>query len=66
MIERVFHCDWRDCDGHLRTASLHPPEPFLTVAGGAEKHLHFCGWDCLLKFSGEKPPEITVALDDDA
>lgn len=65
-IERVYYCDWRECKAHVRTVSDHPPQPFLTVAGDADDTQHFCGWDCLLRFAGEKPPEITIPLEEAA
>ena len=65
-IERVYYCDWRECECHVRTASNHPPEPILTVAGDADGSHHFCGWDCLLKFAAEKPPEVSIPLDAEA
>jgi hypothetical protein len=62
-IERVFYCDWRECDGHMRTARSRP-ETFLTVTEGAGRSQHFCSWDCLLKHAAEKPPTELVALDE--
>ena len=32
-IERIFYCDWRECDAHTRTASACPGVSFLTVTG---------------------------------
>jgi hypothetical protein len=58
MIERVFHCDRRDCEHHARTLKTRPPV-FLTVTGDG-KPLHFCGWDCLLKHAAEFPPAEVV------
>lgn len=54
-IERIFSCDWRDCECHVRTAESRPPI-FLTVTETPGQSLHFCTWDCLLKYAGEKPP----------
>lgn len=59
-IERIFYCDWRECERHVQTASSRP-EPFITVTEGAGRSEHFCGWDCLLKHAGEKPPAELVA-----
>jgi hypothetical protein len=34
---------------------------FLTVEEGADRTLHFCSWDCVLRHAGEVPPvEIVV------
>ena len=60
-IERVFCCDWRDCEGHARTTSLKPPKGFLTVTAEAGRSLHFCSWDCVLKHAAEKPPVEIVS-----
>jgi hypothetical protein len=63
-IERVYHCDWRECECHARTASARPPESIIEVAEDADQTHHFCGWDCLLKFAAEKPPEVTIPVDE--
>jgi len=67
-IERTFHCDWRDCDGHVRTAHTRPSGTgFIT----AEEHvegstpLHFCSWDCLLRYAGEREPVETIPFSGD-
>jgi hypothetical protein len=63
-IERVYYCDWRECENHARTASAHPPTSFLVVREDADHSQHFCGWDCLLKFAAEKPPaEVIPAVE---
>lgn len=59
-IERVFHCDWRECDNHAQTADARP-RGFLTVEQDADA-LHFCSWDCVLKHAAEKPPVEVVAI----
>jgi hypothetical protein len=53
-IERVYTCDWRECECHMRTSG--DPRPFLTITEAPGHSLHFCGWDCVLKYAGEKPP----------
>jgi hypothetical protein len=58
-IERVFYCDWRECDSHMQTASTRPYR-FVTVSEGTGRALHFCSWDCVLKYAGEKPPVEVV------
>jgi hypothetical protein len=66
-IERVFCCDWRECEGHVRTADARPSRGFLTVTeAGAGRSLHFCTWDCVLKHAAEIPPVEEVAIDDAA
>jgi hypothetical protein len=60
-IDRIFYCDWRDCDHHMQTAST-SAYPFITVTESAGRSLHFCNWDCVLKHAGEKPPVETMPL----
>ena len=61
-IERVYHCDWRECSNHARTAGDHPPVSIITVTDDSDRPLHFCGWDCLLKFAAEKPPTEIIPM----
>jgi hypothetical protein len=63
-IERVFYCDWRECEGHVRTASPRPVD-FITVTEGTGRSLHFCSWDCVLRHAAEKPPVETIPLVED-
>jgi hypothetical protein len=60
-ISRVYHCDWRECNHNVHTASLRPPL-FLSVTDDAGGSLHFCTWDCVLNYAAEKPPCETIAL----
>ncbi len=65
-IERVYRCDGPECEGHARTASARAPVGFIVAterAGGSP--LHFCTWDCVLRFAAEKPPVELVAIGDD-
>jgi hypothetical protein len=54
-IERIFYCDWRECERHVQTANPRA-SVFITVTEGAGRSLHFCGWDCVLRHAAEKPP----------
>jgi hypothetical protein len=63
-IERVFYCDWRECNHHMETVGR-SAEPFITVTERAGRSLHFCDWDCLLKYAGEKPPARVISFDAD-
>jgi len=63
-IERIFYCDWRECEGHIRTASLRPSAGIIIVTEEAGRSLHFCNWDCLLKHAGEKEPVEVVPMDE--
>ncbi len=60
-IRRVYCCDWRECNHHVETSELRPPL-FLSVNEGAEESLHFCTWDCVLKYAAEIPPCETIQL----
>jgi hypothetical protein len=60
-ISRVYTCDWRECNHHVQTASLRPPM-FLTVDAGEGDSLHFCTWDCVLRYAAEKPPCETISM----
>ena len=64
-VERIFYCDWRECEAHTRTVSTRPGMSFLTVAVDADDALHFCSWDCILKHAAEMPPVELVQLLED-
>ena len=59
-IDRIFYCDGPDCAHHAQTASA--SAPFITVTEGPGHLLHFCDWDCVLRYAGEKPPTVTIPL----
>ena len=63
-IERIYYCDGPDCERHVRTASQRPEAGFVFVTDGGSATLHFCTWDCVLKFAATKPPTEVVALTD--
>jgi hypothetical protein len=64
-IERVFHCDGPDCERHVKTAASRPEAGFVFVTeGGSAATLHFCTWDCVLKYAATKPPSEVIALAD--
>ncbi len=62
-IERVFYCDWHECERHVQTAQLRPAT-FITVTEGAGRSQHFCSWDCILRHAAEKPPTEVVPAGD--
>jgi hypothetical protein len=65
MIERVFHCDGPDCERHVQTALRRPQAGFVFVTeGGSAATLHFCNWDCVLKYAATKPPVEVISLAD--
>lgn len=61
-IERVFLCDAPECEGHVRTASTRP-ETIITVSEGPGHSLHFCNWDCVLRYSATRPPVEEVPVE---
>jgi hypothetical protein len=64
-IERTFYCDGPDCERHVKTAASRPAAGFLFVTeGGSARTLHFCNWDCVLKYAATKPPVEIVSLAD--
>jgi hypothetical protein len=60
-IERIFYCDWRECERHAQTAGTRP-QTFLTLTEGTGRSLHFCSWDCILRHAAEKPPAEVVQM----
>jgi hypothetical protein len=58
-IQRTFYCDGPDCERHVETPREIPPV-FLTVTQFEDAQLHFCGWDCVLRFAATKEPEIVI------
>ncbi len=64
-IERIFYCDGPDCERHVRTALSRPQAGYVFVTeGGPDATLHFCNWDCVLKYAATKPPVEIVAMSD--
>jgi hypothetical protein len=61
-IERKFYCDGPECDRRVTTQKATPPV-FLTVLEFEGPDLHFCGWDCVLRYAGQKEPEQIVVID---
>jgi hypothetical protein len=63
-IERTFYCDGPECERHVRTAASRPEAGYIFITeGGSAGTLHFCNWDCVLKYAAAKPPVEVVALD---
>jgi len=60
-IERIFYCDWRECDSHTRTAAEEPGMGFVTITEDACLPRHFCSWDCLLKQAAETSPVEAIS-----
>jgi hypothetical protein len=60
-IERIFYCDWRECDAHTRTVSDTPGMGFVTITEDDCLPRHFCSWDCVLKQAAEIPPVEAIS-----
>ena len=66
-VQRIFSCDGPDCEANL-TTHAEQPATFLTVKEnpgfpheqGAE--LHFCDWDCALKYGARFEPTERIDL----
>jgi hypothetical protein len=64
-IERTFYCDGPECERHVQTALSRPTAGFIFVTeGGSAATLHFCNWDCVMKYAATKPPLEVIALAD--
>lgn len=60
-IERVFHCDGPECERHMRTTKA-KPRMFLTVTRDIDPTMHFCGWDCALRYAAAREPTVYVPM----
>lgn len=60
--EQIFYCDGPECERHVQTAAARPMASFIFVTeGDPDATLHFCNWDCVLKYAATKPPvEVTA------
>jgi hypothetical protein len=63
-IERIFYCDAEDCNAHTRTIHKRPGMSFLVVAEDDGRTLHFCGWDCAMKYAAAQPPIEVIPVGD--
>jgi hypothetical protein len=59
-IERIFYCDWHECDAHTRTVADTPGMGFVTIIEDDCPTRHFCSWDCVLKHAAGTAPVETV------
>jgi hypothetical protein len=58
-MSTAFHCDATGCDTWVRENALPDDAGFLTVDWGS-RILHFCSWDCTLKFGAAITPNWTM------
>jgi hypothetical protein len=59
--ERIFYCDWHECDAHTRTVGDTPGMGFVTITEDDAAPRHFCSWDCVLRQAAETPPVEAVS-----
>jgi len=65
-IERIFHCDWRECERHVRGRELALRTGLIFLTEHPGPTLHFCSWDCVLKHAAEKPPVEVIPMEEAA
>jgi hypothetical protein len=63
-VEHRYTCEVEDCnrnwsDQGLGGGNLPPGLLYLRETQG-DGELHFCSWDCLLKFAAKFPPSETI------
>ncbi len=67
-IERVFYCDAEGCDTHIGSLYAEPECPgwlIVTETGHEPETLHFCGWDCAMKYAAKFPPPTVIPFSAD-
>jgi len=56
---KAQHCDGKECI----TWSKNPKEHgFLKITGQGGKSLHFCSWDCVLRFAAKFHPTVQMEM----
>jgi hypothetical protein len=69
-IQRTYRCDAEGCPHHVVTEQRHPPtmlvinEAFFTGPDESTE-LHFCGWDCVLRFAARLEPTEVIPMNDE-
>lgn len=68
-VSRTLHCDAPDCERHVETTSPPPYVPGFFIETREHKNngdqvLHFCGWDCAMKYGATLPPEEITPIDE--
>lgn len=67
-FRRQFNCDGPDCAStQFERDAQNPPDHWLTVmwhGPGSSAPLHFCLWDCLLKYGAQQPPVTVIPWDE--
>lgn len=65
----AYHCDGPGCEVHtapIATAPPYLPVSFLElrwVDSAGEGKLHFCGWDCAMKYAAAQPVPERIDMD---
>jgi hypothetical protein len=72
-VQRTFTCDGPDCgDGtplNVTTHAEHPPTFITTFEEPGFAHeprheMHFCSWDCVLKYAAKVEPSEIIHFPD--
>jgi hypothetical protein len=58
-VDYTFRCDGPGCPRHVATPSPTPPV-FLVVSVRDGNDLHFCGWDCVIRYGATMEPEEVI------
>lgn len=69
-IERTYYCDADGCEHNARTATQPPYLPVGVIEVRDWTHaierrdpMHFCSWDCVLKYGATIPPVTVIPWD---
>ena len=68
-VEHLFHCDGPGCETNIRTQADEPGGGFITATERSgyshepDRTMHFCGWDCCMKFASTFEPPERIDLD---
>ena len=66
-VEHTFSCNGPECEAHIKTHAEQPPT-FLSVFENPgfphepRTELHFCSWDCVLKYGAGIEPSERIEL----
>jgi hypothetical protein len=57
VIQQTYHCDGPDCERNW-AGTAHAEHGLSVVGKGWD--LHFCGWDCVLRYGATIEPEEVI------
>jgi hypothetical protein len=76
-VQRTYYCDGPHntdipnqdhgdrCPVHASTVAMHLPGGFLRVVRHEESALHFCSWDCVLRYASNVEPVEVIPFHDE-